>query len=288
MEAYGCHMGAFQPIRRTAAAHPGLRELGIFAAAYLVYFGVRALTQGSTAQALENALGLIGVERDLGIAWEGEVQDTVLQTGWLVDAANAVYMYGHWPVIVTGGVLLFRYRREEYFRLRDACLLSGLVGLVVFSLYPVAPPRLTDLPLVDTVTRNADGYRQIFPPSYVNEYAAMPSFHAGWNLLLGIVVFSATRNPLLRALAVLGPAAMVVAVVATANHYVIDVVAGTAIVLACLFVRDAVSRRRSIGPSEGRCDGAPPRRGGVVSHRPPRRERPHAPATRAGTRNTAG
>src|SRR4029079_18928630 len=133
------------------------------------------------------------------------------------------------------GILLFRYRRDHYVRLRDACLLSGLVGLVVFSVFPVTPPRLTDLPLIDTVTRNDAGYRQLVPPSLVNQYAAMPSFHAGWNLLLGIVVFGATRNPLLRALSVLGPSAMIVAVVATANHFVVDVIAGVAIVLACLF-----------------------------------------------------
>ena len=112
--------------------------------------------------------------------------------------------------------------------------MSGLIGLVIFAVFPVAPPRLTDLPLVDTVTRHEAGYRQIVPPAMVNEYAAMPSFHAGWNLLLGVVVFGATRHWLLRALAVLGPAAMILAVVVTANHFIVDVVAGVVIVLACL------------------------------------------------------
>ena len=86
------------------------------------------------------------------------------------------------------------------------------------------------------------------PPSLVNEYAAMPSFHAGWNLLLGVVVFGATQHWLLRALAVAGPAAMMVAVVATANHFVIDVVVGVAIAVACLLVRDALHRRAPAGP----------------------------------------
>jgi membrane-associated phospholipid phosphatase len=72
----------------------------------------------------------------------------------------------------------------------------------------------------------------------------MPSFHAGWNLLLGIVIFRATRTPLLRAFAVLMPAAMAFAVVATANHYVIDVIVGAAIVLAALGLLDVVDRQR--------------------------------------------
>ena len=73
-----------------------------------------------------------------------------------------------------------------------------MLGLFVFALFPVAPPRLTDLPLMDTVTQGASGYRQILPPALVNQYAAMPSFHAGWNLAVGIVVFRATRHWALR------------------------------------------------------------------------------------------
>lgn len=262
----------------------GARQLLLFVTAYLVYFGVRAITEGSTHDAVANALSLISFERERGIAWEGELQDLVLESRLLMDTANAVYVYGHWPVIIVAGVLLFRHRRPHFFRLRDACLLSGLVGLVIFSLFPVAPPRLTDLPLVDTVTRDDPGYRQIVPPSMVNEYAAMPSFHAGWNLLLGIVVFGATRHWLLRALAVLGPAAMMLAVVATANHFVVDVIAGVAIVLVCLFVRDAIARRRTGRPrievgARHRESSAPGRDDGEhVRRRAPRRKRSRAAA----------
>src|SRR5262245_40314691 len=229
---------------RSLAHRDGLRELAIFAVAYVVYFGVRAITEGTAAAAMQNAMDLIRFEQQLGIAWEGAVQDVVVRSQLLLDAFNAVYMYGHWPVIIIAGVLLFRHRRHEYYRLRNACLLSGLVGLIVFALFPVAPPRLTDLPLVDTVTRHAEGYRQIVPPELVNQYAAMPSFHAGWNVLVGIAVFRATRNRLLRGLAVAGPLAMLAAVVATANHYVIDVAAGVAIVLAGLVVLHLVERAR--------------------------------------------
>ncbi|HET9738622.1 MAG TPA: phosphatase PAP2 family protein [Solirubrobacteraceae bacterium] len=222
-----------------------MRELGIFAVAYLVYFGVRAVTEGTAATAMNNAMDLIRFEQRLGIAWEGSMQEGIVGSRLLVDVANAVYIYGHWPVIILAGVLLFRRRRDHYYRLRNACLLSGLVGLAVFALYPVAPPRLTDLPLVDTVTRGAEGYRQLLPQDLVNQYAAMPSFHAGWNVLLGIVVFQATRHPLLRAVAVAGPAAMVFAVVATANHFVVDVIVGVAIVLAGLAVLHAMDRLRA-------------------------------------------
>ena len=224
---------------------PGLREIGIFAGAYLTYFGVRAFTQGSTADALTNAQSIIDFETRHGLAVEGEVQDAFLSAPALVDAANAVYMYGHWPVIIGGGILLFHARRPQYYRLRNAILLTGLIGLLIFGLFPVAPPRLTDLPLVDTVTREANGYRQIIPPSLVNEYAAMPSFHVGWNVLLGIVIFGAFRQWWVRGLAVLGPLAMAIAVVATANHYLVDVIAGVAMVVVAWLVLGALERRRA-------------------------------------------
>jgi hypothetical protein len=216
--------------------HPGRRELAVFAAAYLTYFGVRAITEGRVDRALANAASLVHAEDALGIAWEGGVQSVVAGSHLLQDLVNWMYIFGHWPVIIGAGILLFRYRREHYYTLRNVCLMTGAFGLVVFALFPVAPPRLTDLPLMDTVTHGASAYRQILPASLVNQYAAMPSFHAGWNLAVGIVVFRATRHVLLRVFAVLMPAAMAFSVIATANHFVIDVVVGVSLVVLAFWV----------------------------------------------------
>jgi hypothetical protein len=278
-----------RPVGRLARPRhsEAFRELGIFALAYVVYFGVRALTEGTAAAAMQHALDLIRFERQVGLDWERTIQDGIVGSRLLVDVANSVYMYGHWPVIIVTGVLLFRHRRPHYYRLRNASLLSGMVGLVIFALYPVAPPRLTDLPLVDTVTQNADGYRQLVPASLVNQYAALPSFHAGWNVLLGIVVFRATTHWLLRGMAIAGPAAMVVAVVATANHYVIDVMAGIAIVLAGLVLlgrADRATTRPTLVCADELERAAPPH---VIRRRAQGRQRPGAPANRRGAARPA-
>lgn len=257
----------------------GLREVGLFVAAYLVYFGVRAITQGSAPAAVRNAEDIHRLERAAGIAWERPAQLAVLGHDAVVRVANWVYIFGHWPVLLLAGILLFNLRRREYLLLRNVCLISGGLGLVVFALFPVAPPRLAGLGAVDTVTRYASGYRTVLPPSLVNEYAAMPSFHAGWNVLLGIVVYRATANLTLRSLAIVGPAAMVVAVVVTANHYVLDVFAGTAIVVATVLAYDARDRartRRTLVVDGQRRPGAPGQAAGSapVHHRPPGGERP--------------
>lgn len=263
--------------------HAGRRELAVFAAAYLTYFGVRAITQGREPAALAHADAVIDAERAAGIAWEGAVQSVVKGSAVLTDAANFMYMFGHWPVLIVTGVALFHWRRDQYRVLRDACLISGLVGLAIFALYPVAPPRLTDLPLVDTVTQGAQGYRQIVPPSLVNEYAAMPSFHAGWNLLAGITIFRASRHWAPRTFGVAMPAAMAFAVVATANHYILDVVAGMAIAMAALWAALRIERRR--GPTLDHQAGSPHAdheraRTSTFPHRPSRRQRPREPSVR--------
>ncbi len=98
----------------------------------------------------------------------------------------------------------------------------------------MAPPRLAGLPLLDTVTRGTPGYRQIFPAALVNQYAAMPSFHAGWNFAIGVAVFRATHHWTLRAFAIAMPVAMAFSVVATANHFVVDVIVGVLLVAAAL------------------------------------------------------
>jgi hypothetical protein len=274
--------------RRPLPSAAALRELAIFAIGYLTYFGVRAITEGEPWRALRNATELHRLETGAGVAWEGAIQQLVVGSRVLVDVTNAIYIYGHWPVLIGAGVVLFRYRRAHYYRLRNVCLLTGLVGLVIFALFPVAPPRLTDLPVIDTVTRDSEGYRQLFPPALVNQYAAMPSFHAGWNLLVGVIAFSAFRHWLIRGFAVLMPAAMAFAVVATANHYVVDVVAGVAIVLVALLINRRLERRRLGRGDAHERDDRFPRPTASVRRRAPGRERPREVACGSRVRAPAG
>jgi hypothetical protein len=274
--------------RNTRAAGP--RELTIFAVGYVVYFGVRSLTEGSVPAALRNAARIEHIERAAGIAWEPTLQDAILPHHLLVRVANCIYMFGHWPLLLLAGLLLFRYRRTQYYLLRNACLISGAIGLVVFALFPVAPPRLAHMGVVDTVTRYASAYRTILPASLVNQYAAMPSFHAGWNVLLGIAIFRASKRRTVRAFAIAMPTLMILAIVATANHFVLDAVVGTAIVVATVLVLDHIERRRARptldrdGPGDRTraADCLHAGRAVAVRRRPPRRERPRAAATYAG------
>jgi membrane-associated phospholipid phosphatase len=205
-----------------------VREFVLMLGAYLAYSFVRNATQGSQLQALQNAHGVERVERALGIFWEPRWQDAVIDHRWVVKLVNYDYIYGHWPLIAVVAAWLFFRAREQYFLMRTAFLASGAVSLIIFALYPVAPPRLANPEIVDTINTNAHAYTLLQPHAITNQYAAMPSLHFGWDLLVGIAIFNAAPRRL-RWLGVLPPALMCFSVVATGNHYILDAVAGGAI-----------------------------------------------------------
>jgi hypothetical protein len=80
--------------------------------------------------------------------------------------------------------------RRVFRRLRDAMAVSGAMGVCVYVSYPVAPPRLARLGMTDTITEQSQAYRVLQPPAFINQYAAMPSLHVGWNLLLGLALIA--------------------------------------------------------------------------------------------------
>jgi hypothetical protein len=141
-----------------------LREVALVAGAMLVYFGVRNLTAGAPEEAYANGDRIADFERWLGIDWEDAVQASIVGSDVLVTLANWVYIWGHWPVILTTAVVLYLWRRERYYVLRNALFISGGIGFLFFALVPVAPPRLLELGLVDTVISRSDAYRALQPP----------------------------------------------------------------------------------------------------------------------------
>ena len=260
-----------------------MREGALVLFAVAVYAGVRAVTEGRVDRALANADAVERLEHTLGIAWEARLQSLIVAHDTLITIANWIYIYGHWPVIVVSATLLYVHRREKYLLLRDAMIISGLIGFAFFALLPVAPPRLSEAGLIDTVTQYSHGYRALQPPSLTNEYAAMPSLHVGWNLLVAIVLFQATKRTAVRAFAVAMPLAMAFAAISTANHFVIDALVGTVVALVALALSIRLQPRTfDVGGSQARsnaADAAPP-----VRHRSPLRQLASRPADGGGAR----
>ncbi len=225
-----------------------LQALWVFVGV-LVYFTVRGLTEGSVTQADANARRVIALERRLGLDLESELQGVATGSDALSTLANWVYIWGHWPVIVATMIWLALRHRDSFLRLRDAMLISGAVGMVIFALFPVTPPRLLDLGLADTVSERSHAYRVLQPRAFTNQYAAMPSLHTGWDLLVGIAIVTAAGSLWLRVVGFVLPTLMILAVVVTANHYLLDAVAGVALVLVADRLAVLLARRRTRRPA---------------------------------------
>ncbi len=222
-----------------------LGQAGLLVLGAYIYFRIRGLTDSSAAVAKDHAHDILALEQRLHIDVEDNLQGWIAPSEFLQTIANWIYIWGHWPAIIATMVWLALYHRDVFLRLRDAMLISGALGMAIFVSYPVAPPRLASLGLVDTVTENSHAYRVLQPPAFVNQYAAMPSLHSGWDLLVGMAIVSAASSVYLKIVGFAMPILMAIAVVATANHYLLDVVAGVALVLIGHLAALALERRRN-------------------------------------------
>lgn len=171
----------------------------------VVYFGVRGLTAVRPEVSRDHARDILALERALGLDLEAGIQELVLGSDWLVTAANWVYIWGHWPVIMATLVYLALHDRTIFLRLRNAMIASGALGLCIYTTYPVAPPRLLGAGYVDTVTERSNAYRVLQPPAFTNQYATMPSLHVGWDLLVGLAVFCVATTVVMRTVGLLMP-----------------------------------------------------------------------------------
>ena len=212
------------------------RQIGIIAAFGAAYFLVRGATDAAYGEAVDNADTLVEFEKSVGMYAEPEMQRAALDVPGLSNVLNWIYIWGHWPVIIGTLIWLARGHPEIYRRTRNAMLLSGGIGLLVFVSFPVAPPRLADLGMLDTVSDQSHAYRVLQPAIFTNQYAALPSLHVGWNLLMGIAIVFAARSVAGKVFGVVMPVTMVSAVVLTANHYIVDAVAGALLTVTCWMV----------------------------------------------------
>ncbi len=221
-----------------------LFEVFLVVGGYFAYHLVRGAVNGRVDVAFANAAWLIRLERSLGIFWEVQLQGFILSHDVLVSLFNWIYIWGFLPVLGGLALWIFFYRPHLFALYRNAFLISGAIGLIFFVTLPVAPPRfLPDLGFIDTVTQKDNIYHVLQNPALVNEYAAMPSLHLGWSLLMGLALYRTTSLWYTKALGLLMPILALAAIVFTANHYLLDAVAGVVVALIALWIAGFLNRR---------------------------------------------
>ncbi|WP_053203941.1 phosphatase PAP2 family protein [Jiangella muralis] len=232
-------------VRSDSRLATAAKEIAFLLSAALLYTLVRGLTSDRVDAAFRHAEDVISFEKTLGINVETDLQGLIFDHEWAIDAANGFYIYGYWPVFVLTLVWLIVRRPAAYPFYRNALLASGAFSLVIFAFYPLAPPRF--LPwhgFVDTISLEAPTYREMNSPTFVNEYAAMPSLHFGWILLLGIAWVALSRVLVVRIIGATMPLLMFATIVLTGNHYVVDAIVGGGVVVAGIGVAVLIERAK--------------------------------------------
>ncbi|MFY4720765.1 phosphatase PAP2 family protein [Streptomyces sp. LaBMicrA B280] len=238
-----------------AVARPGLiREFLLVAGLFLVYKLGRQLATGHTARAFHNARRVWDLERSLHLPHETAVQSALLHGDTLVRVANTYYATVHFPATLAFLVWLYLRRPAHYVWARRVLAAVTAAALVLPFTFPLAPPRmLAGTGLVDTA--RIYGPSVYGPPAHdhlSNQFAAMPSLHFGWALMVAIGLIAATRSRW-RLLWLLHPLLTLLVIVGTANHYWLDALAATAMLgVALALLRPPHRATTALGRGTGR------------------------------------
>lgn len=224
-------------------------EVGIISVVFAAYNVVRLIAAQDVDGAFKTAGHVWQFERWAHLPSEQGLQATSLDWPRLVEGANLYYIVFHFPVIIGTLLWLFFKRPAGYTWCRNTLIASGVIALALYVLVPVAPPRLMpDLGFVDTGLRYG---QSIYGPeqhgTLSNQFAAMPSLHVGWALIVAVVLIKTSRTRF-RWLWALHPITTLLVVVVTGNHYWLDGLVGMVLVSLALLATRRTASAQALKP----------------------------------------
>jgi PAP2 superfamily len=222
-----------------------LKQFALFLVAYQGYQVVRGLADGKEALAIANGERVIDLERSLGSFFEPGLQQALLDQGWLIDAAN--YMYLNTQFVITVGFLvwLYLFRIGHFYFVRNMFLVAMGLALVGYAAFPTAPPRFfPEAGFTDTIASVANVDQDTGAVSLlVNPYAAVPSMHIAFALMIAVPGRVLSRAAAARLFWSAYPLLVFFVIVVTANHYWFDAAAGAAVACLAALTADRVLGR---------------------------------------------
>jgi hypothetical protein len=231
------------PVARLSISPRARLQIGLFLLAYFVYSAARWVTVGDLGAAQAHARWIVHLEDHLGVADEATVQRALSGT-WAIWLLNHLYLAAQLIVVPSALVFVYRRSRPIYERLRNTILATWLISIPVYAAFPVAPPRLANIGLVDTISAQTGfAMDSKLTTSFYNQLAAVPSLHVGFAVAVGIAVAATVSHPLARTLALLWGPTIGLAVVATGNHFLFDIAAGVVVTVTGYVAGNAVDRR---------------------------------------------
>jgi membrane-associated phospholipid phosphatase len=206
-----------------------------FLGAYQV---ARGLADRNPPKAFDNGLHVIGIERHANALFEVTLQRLVDGSQVLATAASWTYWNSEFTVLGLALLWVYLRRNDAFVKFRNSILLANVIGLVGYVLLPTAPPRMfPDLGFSDTLSNFGElNHGSGVIEFAANPYAAMPSLHAADALIVGLVLASVCRSKVAKVLWLLWPAWVWFSVMATGNHFWLDVLGGVIVAVIALLV----------------------------------------------------
>ncbi len=225
--------------------HSGITEIVLVVALYAMYEVVRGFGSTTLAAARSHTADIVALERYLGLFIERAVQHAVENLPAVPMLLGFAYMSLHFGATAAALIWVHRSHRDRFGLVRTTLVISTSISLAIYVLYPAAPPRLAGLGFADTVTEKAGiNLSSDALGSLYNPFAAVPSLHFGYALLVGVTVAALARRRWVRWLGASYPPFMLFTIVATGNHFIFDAVAGGIVmVIAYLAARGLLAPR---------------------------------------------
>jgi membrane-associated phospholipid phosphatase len=208
------------------------RQILIWFGFLLAYQVARGVADRSPATAFDNARGVIDVERRATGLWELSLQSWAESSHFLAVTMQWTYWLSQFAVVGIALLWVYLRRHDSFTRFRNVLMLANVIGLVGYVLLPTAPPRmLPEFGFSDTLaTLGAPNHGSSFVQLASNPYAAMPSLHSADALIVGIALAVLVRSPILKLLWLAWPVWVWISVMATGNHFWLDIAAGVLVV----------------------------------------------------------
>jgi membrane-associated phospholipid phosphatase len=204
------------------------RQLGILVLVDVAYELVRGIADGQRADAIAHGERVIELERSTHTFFEPSLQAFFLPAHWLIDVANQAYLNAQFSIALGFLVWLYLCRNESYYFVRNMFVVSMGLALVGYTLFPTAPPRMfPEHGFVDTITDfSGVNHDSTLAKIFINPYAAVPSMHCAFAMMIGCTGAIVCRNRFAKAFWAAWPLLIAWVVIVTANHYWFDVALG--------------------------------------------------------------
>ena len=221
-----------------------LRQYALFAAAYYVYRIVRGMVDGEIPEAFAHSRALIEAEQAMGLFFEPALQDWATRAEWPLTVANWMYVNSHFTVTTTFLVWLYLARNHAYYFVRNMFMIAMGLALVGYVLYPAAPPRFfPEYGFTDSVEQFVGPVASQGASLLYNPYAAVPSMHVAFALMIAIPAMMLVRWRVLKVVWALYPALVTFVVMATANHFWLDAALGVLVAAVSAYAASAALAR---------------------------------------------